>query len=84
MLTSLRIDDALKKDCEMIFHDLGLTMSSARFVENRDIDSLRRRGQIAEQYFYEMREGNDREWTLDEINAEIAASRLERSKRMKA
>ena len=29
MTTTLRIDDALKKECEMIFDDLGVTMSAA-------------------------------------------------------
>ena len=29
MTTTIRIDDDLKKECEMIFDDLGLTMSAA-------------------------------------------------------
>ena len=119
MMTSMRIDDELKKDCEAVFDDLGISMTGAvtlflqqvrkqraiPFVLSCDpqpiwrgagvsrgrlgsitsarwaIPGLRERGRVAERYFEEMREANDREWTLDEINAEITASRRERHAR---
>ena len=114
MMTSMRIDDDLKKDCEAVFNDLGLSMTGAvtlflqqvrkqraiPFVLSCNpqpiwgraganpgtrgrvpLPGLRERGRVAERYFQEMRDANDREWTLDEINAEIAASRRERHAR---
>ena len=100
-MTSMRIDDDLKKDCEAVFNDLGLSMTGAvtlflqQVRKQRAIPfvlscnpqpiwgraGLRERGRVAERYFQEMRDANDREWTLDEINAEIAASRRERHAR---
>ena len=125
MMTSMRIDDDLKKDCDAVFKDLGLSMTSAvtlflqqvrkqraipfiiscnpqlpvGYADRQEFDlcckktnrsssrgrvslsGLRARGRIAERYFQEMRDANDHEWTLDEINAEIAASRRERHAR---
>ena len=107
MMTSMRIDDDLKKDCESVFNDLGLSMTTAvtlflkqvrkqraiPFVLSCDRYApsfysatrysvrLRERGRIAERYFNEMREDNEREMTLEEINAEIAAARRERRER---
>ena len=118
-MTSMRIDDDLKKDCEAVFNDLGLSMTGAvtlflqqvrkqraipfvlscnpqpiwgraganpavsvrRALPMNVNQGLRERGRVAERYFQEMRDANDREWTLDEINAEIAASRRERHAR---
>ena len=39
------------------------------------------RGRIAQLYAAEMRENCEREWTMDEIDAEIAAARRERKER---
>ena len=105
MTTTLRIDDALKRDCEAVLEDLGLSMSGAvtlflkQVVKQRAIPfviscdrlprenyanlcatSLRERGDIARRFAAEMRESNDREWSMDEIDAEIKASRQSRRK----
>lgn len=105
MTTTLRIDDALKRDCEAVLEDLGLSMSGAvtlflkQVVKQRAIpfviscdrlpresyanlqaSSLRERGDVARRFAAEMREANDREWSMDEIDAEIKASRQSRRK----
>ena len=105
MPTTLRIDDNLKRDCEVVLEDLGLSMSGAvtlflkQVVKQRaipfiiscdrrpcydyaspSIASLRERGRIAQRYAAEMRDSCGREWTMDEINAEIAAARRERAR----
>jgi len=109
MTTTLRIDDDLKRDCEAIFDDLGLSMSGAitlflkqvarqraiPFVLSCDkipavgyftpkMPTIQERASTAMRYAAQMRDTNDREWTLDEINAEIAASRKERRERAKS
>ena len=103
MTTTIRIDDDLKRDCEVIFDDLGLSMAGAvtiflkQVVKQRGIpfaitcrqteyagcagarrDGLRERGLTAMRYAAEMRTSADREWSMDEIDAEIAAARRER------
>ncbi len=104
MTTTLRVDDDLKRECEVILDDLGLNMSCAvtlflrQIVKQRAIpflitcdrltprnvlgraidDRLSERGRIAANYAREMRDNCDREWTMDEIDAEIAAARRER------
>ena len=45
---------------------------------NLRTSTLRERGNIAKRFAAEMRESNDRDWSMDEIDAEIAASRRSR------
>lgn len=105
MTTTLRVDDALKRECEIILDDLGLNMSCAvtlflrQVVKQRAIPflitcdrlmpretqggtvaggTLGERGRIAAGFAREMRDSCDREWSMEEIDAEIAASRRER------
>lgn len=103
MTTTFRIDDKLKRDCDVIFEDLGLSMSGAvtlflkQVVKHRAIPfiiscdktpsfgyyasspiSISERARLARRYAAEMRESSAKEWTMDEIDAEIAASRMER------
>lgn len=105
MTTTLRIDDDLKRDCEVVLEDMGLSMSGAitlflkQVVKQRAIpfviscdrvpresyanvrtSSLRERGNAARRLAAEMRESTDREWSMDEIDAEIKASRQSRRK----
>lgn len=105
MTTTLRIDDDLKRDCEVVLEDMGLSMSGAitlflkQVVKQRAIpfviscdrvprecyanvrtSSLRERGNTARRLAAEMRESTDREWSMDEIDAEIKASRQSRRK----
>ena len=105
MTTTLRIEDSLKRDCEVVLEDLGLSMSGAvtlflkQVVKQRAIPfiiscdrrspheylaspvaNLSERGRIAQRYAAEMRENCDHEWTMEEIDAEIAAARRERAK----
>ena len=103
MTTTLRIDDNLKRQCDEVFSELGLTMTSALTVflkqvvrtrsipfvigecrlpftpQNRIRDGLRA-WDILERNRNERIANGEREWTLDEINAEIKAAR-EESKR---
>lgn len=106
MTTTLRIDDKLKHDCEVVLDDLGLSMAGAvtiflkQVVKQRGIPfaitcdrqspmdyivrrevSLNERGRIAKQFAAEMREGCEREWTMEDIDAEIAAARKDRKVR---
>ena len=105
MTTTLRIDDTLKRNCEAVLEDLGLSMSGAvtlflkQVVKQRAIPfviscdkiasedyfglraaNLRERGRIARRIAAEMRESSEREWSMDEIDAEINASRQSRRK----
>ena len=110
MTTTLRIDDGLKRDCDAIFDDLGLSMAGAvtiflkQVVKQRGIPfvitcdrqpsvasvghldntavMLAERSRTARRYAAEMRNANEREWTMDEINAEIKAARRERRDRI--
>ena len=109
MTTTLRIDDGLKRDCEAIFDDLGLSMAGAvtiflkQVVKQRGIPfaimcdkqqtigyyanpsaTLAERGLTAQRYAAEMRDANEREWAMDEIEAEIKAARRERKARVRA
>ena len=43
---------------------------------------LAERRRMARRYAAEMRNANEREWTMDEINAEIKAARRERKARI--
>lgn len=103
MTTTIRIDDALKRDCEAILGDIGLTMSGAVTLFLRQVVKQRaipfvlsgerrsafgrapfgtasaRRAQTARRHAAEMRDAGVREWTMEEIDAEIAASRIERT-----
>ena len=98
MTTTLRIDDNLKRQCDEVFSELGLTMTSALTVflkqvvrtrsipfvigecrlpftpQNRIRDGLRA-WDILERNRNERIANGEREWTLDEINAEIKDSR---------
>ncbi|MGN0832262.1 MAG: type II toxin-antitoxin system RelB/DinJ family antitoxin [Kiritimatiellia bacterium] len=101
----MRIDDDLKRECETVLEDLGLSMSGAvtlflkQVVKQRAIpfiiscdrvpsanyiglrtSSLRERGNVASRLAAEMREASDCEWSMDEIDAEIKASRQSRRK----
>ena len=103
MATTLRIDDNLKRDCDAIFDDLGLSMAGAvtiflkQVVKQRGIPfalscdrqattdyffrrdiGLAERGRTAIRYAAEMRDNAEREWSMDDINAEISAARKER------
>ena len=95
MTTTLRIDDDLKRDCDEVFRELGLTMTSALTVflkqvvrtrtipfiigeypasgasESRKLDG-RQFWEIFERGRAEQFAKGEREWTMDEINAEIA------------
>ena len=107
MTTTIRIDDGLKRDCEAIFDDLGLSMAGAvtiflkQVVKQRGIPffitcdkqpvsgyfentaaTLAERGRTARRFASDMRSANEREWTMDEINAEIKAARSERKARV--
>lgn len=130
MTTTLRIDDDLKKECDIVLNDIGLSFSGAITIFMREItrtgefpfrlrssyartfrnsssqrvrgdanpsieasDELTlevnaeiaaaRRGCRARRAIESIRAAreaaNEKEWTLDEINAEIAAARKERS-----
>jgi DNA-damage-inducible protein J len=106
MTTTLRIDDGLKRDCDAIFDDLGLSMAGAvtiflkQVVKQRGIPfaitcdrqspmdyilrrevGLNERGRIAKRFAAEMREGCERDWTMEDIDAEIAAARKDRKAR---
>lgn len=108
MTTTLRIDDALKRDCDDVFDRLGINMTSAITVFlkqvvrtkgipfeiscaedtlpcNRESQRvLRRRDALRalEEIRADRIARNEREWTLDEINAEISAARTERRNRL--
>ena len=95
MTTTLRIDDNLKRQCDIVFEDLGLNMTTAltaflkQVVRTRTIPfiigeypantapaSRRQDGQRFWEAFERGRTARfatgEREWTMDEINAEIA------------
>ena len=95
MTTTLRIDDTLKRECDKVFDELGLNMTSAVTVflrqvvrtrtipfiigecppanasESRKLDG-QRFWEIFERGRAERFAKGEREWTMDEINAEIA------------
>lgn len=120
MTTTLRIDDTLKGQCDLVLADMGLNLSCAitiflkelarrrampfavrssgaqeyvlseatpyashslddRYHEKfRNSSDNAERGFRAKELFSEMRQANAKDWTLDEINAEIAATRAGR------
>ena len=107
MTTTLRIDDGLKRDCEAIFNDLGLSMAGAvtiflkQVVKQRGIPfaimcdkqpnagfytntsaTFAARGSTARRYAAEMRDANEHQWSMDDIEAEIKAARRERKTRV--
>ena len=107
MTTTLRIDDDLKRDCDKVFEELGLNMTSAltvflkQVVRTRTIpfiigeyqtpaapSSRKLDGQRAWEIFERCRleriAKDEREWTMDEINEEIAAARRESANKAKA
>jgi len=73
--TTLRIDDVLKRDCEVVLEDLGLGMSGAVTL------FLKQVVRIAQRYAAEMRKNCEREWIMEEIDAEIAHVHKERRER---
>lgn len=101
MTTTLRIDDTLKRQCDEVLDELGLTMTNAltvflkQVVRTRTIPFVigerpspfapsdrirdgRRAWNILERGRNERIAAGEREWSLDEINAEIDAARKER------
>ena len=107
MTTTLRIDDDLKRNCDEVFSELGLTMTSAvnvflrQVVRTRTIpfiigecspsdtpSSKRLDGQRAWEVFERGRleriAKGECEWTMDEINEEIAAAHRESANKAKA
>lgn len=54
------------------------TLLRERYRQKGDTAELVERGRRARQLFAQMRDANDREWSLDEINAEIVRAREER------
>ena len=107
MTTTLRIDDDLKRDCDEVFSELGLTMTSALTVflrqvvrtrsipfiigecqpsaapSNRKLDG-QRAWEIFERGRLERMAKGEREWTMDEINEEIATAHRESANKSKA
>ena len=107
MTTTLRIDDTLKRECDKIFDELGLNMTSAVTVflrqvvrtrtipfiigerqpsaalSNRQLDG-QRAWEIFERSRLERIAKGEREWTMDEIDEEIAAARRERAQKAEA
>lgn len=98
MTTTLRIDDDLKRQCDEVLDELGLTMTNAltvflkQVVRTRTIPFVigerqspfippnrvrdgRRAWEILERNRNKRIASGEREWTLDEINAEIDAAR---------
>ena len=100
MTTTLRIDDDLKRECDKVFEELGLNMTSAltvflkQVVRTRTIpfiigeyqvsaapSSRKLDGQRAWEAMERDRKARiargEREWTMDEIDAEIAEAHME-------
>lgn len=98
MTPTLPIDDDLKRQCDEVLDELGLTMTNAltvflkQVVRTRTIQFIigerkspfipqncirdgRRAWEILERNRNERIANGEREWTLDEINAEIDAAR---------
>lgn len=105
MTTTLRIDDDLKRDCDAVFEELGLNMTSAvtvflkQVVRSRSIPfiigstlSAAEQRRLDGNRLWEAMERDrkarvardEREWTMDEIDAEIAAARRERAQKAEA
>ena len=93
MTTTLRIDDNLKRQCDIVFEDLGLNMTTAmtaflkQVVRTRSIPFIigaqtvapvprqfdgQQAWDIFERGRAERFANGEREWSMDEINAEIA------------
>ena len=58
----------------------GIVSLLVVYIVRREV-SLNERGHIAKQFATEMREGCEREWTMEDIDAEIAAARKDRKVR---
>ena len=58
-----------------------IVQPSVGHLENPAV-MLVERSRMARRYAAEMRNANEREWTMDEINAEIKAARRERKARI--
>ena len=107
MTTTLRIDDTLKRECDKVFDELGLTMTSALNVFLRQVVRTRtipfiigecppanasESRKLDGKHFWEIFERGraerfakgEREWTMDEIDEEIAAARRERVQKAEA
>lgn len=95
--TTLRIDDSLKRECDVVFADLGMNLTTAMNVFLRQVvrtrtipfvigdapplsarvaDGMRVWREI-ERFRSEYFSNGGREWTMDEINDEIASARSE-------
>lgn len=103
MTTTLRLNDDLKKDCDAVLDDIGLSFSAAVTIFMREVvrtgaipfqlRSSRSIGRKAAHHSFmdaiqriraQSAINHDHEWTLDEIEAEIAASRRESRERAAA
>lgn len=97
MTTTLRLNDGLKKDCDAVLDDIGLSFSAAVTVFMREVvrtgaipfplRSSRCVVRVAERRPFmdavnrlraQSAVNHDHEWSMDEIDAEIAAAREER------
>lgn len=103
MTTTLRLNDSLKKDCDAVLDDIGLSFSAAVTIFMREVvrtgaipfqlRSSRSIERKAGRYRFmdavqriraKSAINHDHEWTMEEIDAEIAASRKERRERAAA
>lgn len=98
MITTMRIDDALKRESDAIFSNLGLNMSSAitiflkQVVRTKGIPFELKCGAtelpVSREQVREavraMRAANGRDWNEEEVNSEIAAARRSRRGRTAA
>ena len=97
MTTTLRLNDALKKDCDAVLDDIGLSFSAAVTIFMREVvrtgtipfqlrSSRSMERKVGRYRFMDAIQrlraqsavNHDHEWTMEEIDAEIAASRRER------
>ena len=101
MTTTLRLNDELKRDCDGVLEDIGLTFNAAVTIFMREVvrtgaipftlrssrflpQGHRRQGfmDAVEKIRQHSISHHDHEWTMDEIDAEIAAARKERRERL--
>jgi len=97
MTTTLHLNDCLKKDCDAVLDDIGLSFSAAITIFMREVvrtgaipfplrssRSIVRNGgrrhfmDAVNRIRAQSAVNHDHEWTMEEIDAEIAASRKER------
>ena len=103
MTTTLRLNDSLKKDCDAVLDDIGLSFSAAVTIFMREVvrtgaipfqlrSSRGVERKVGRHHFMDAIQRiraqsaviHDHEWTMEEIDAEIAASRKERRERAAA